>query len=180
MTPCSAQNRAISSSVRMWFLIRTVKIRRSGGGFRRACNASILRVSRSIWLRLMAFVERPRHCGRKCRATMAACSRQFIKTILPFHGDRLEHIPHAPQCECGAFNHHCVSSASERKRAETLRTIIPRLEAQSRRCVKFWKRSESGFPALCKPQAIKAIDPALANLLSLQRTDQRLRQDYHA
>lgn len=34
-----------------------------------------------------------------CRATMAACSLQFIKTILdPFHGDRLEHIPHAPQC----------------------------------------------------------------------------------
>jgi hypothetical protein len=31
---------------------------------------------------------------------MAACSLQFIKTILdPFHGDRLEHIPHAPQCE---------------------------------------------------------------------------------
>ena len=88
---------------------------------------------------------------------MAACSRQFIKTILPFHGDRLEHIPHAPQCECGAFNHHCVSSASERKRAETLRTIIPRLEAQSRRCVKFWKRSESGFPALCKPQAIRRL-----------------------
>jgi len=30
---------------------------------------------------------------------MAACSFQFIKTILdPFHGDRLEHIPHAPQC----------------------------------------------------------------------------------
>jgi hypothetical protein len=27
---------------------------------------------------------------------MAACSFQFIKTILdPFHGDRLEHIPHA-------------------------------------------------------------------------------------
>jgi len=34
-----------------------------------------------------------------CRATRAACSLQFIKTILdPFHGDRLEHIPHAPQC----------------------------------------------------------------------------------
>jgi len=31
---------------------------------------------------------------------MAACSLQFIKTILdPFHGDRLEHIPHTPQCE---------------------------------------------------------------------------------
>jgi hypothetical protein len=31
---------------------------------------------------------------------MAACSLQFIKTILdPFHGDRLKHIPHAPQCE---------------------------------------------------------------------------------
>jgi hypothetical protein len=30
---------------------------------------------------------------------MAACSFQFIKAILdPFHGDRLEHIPHAPQC----------------------------------------------------------------------------------
>jgi hypothetical protein len=34
-----------------------------------------------------------------CRATVAACSLQFIKTILdPFHGDGLEHIPHAPQC----------------------------------------------------------------------------------
>jgi hypothetical protein len=31
-----------------------------------------------------------------CRATMAACSFQVIKTMLdPFHGDRLEHIPHA-------------------------------------------------------------------------------------
>jgi hypothetical protein len=31
VTPCSAQNRAISASVRMWFLTRTVKIRCSGG-----------------------------------------------------------------------------------------------------------------------------------------------------
>jgi hypothetical protein len=31
VTPCSAQNRAISSSVRMWFRTRTVKIRCSGG-----------------------------------------------------------------------------------------------------------------------------------------------------
>ena len=31
VTPCSPQNRAISSSVCMWFLTRTVKIRCSGG-----------------------------------------------------------------------------------------------------------------------------------------------------
>ena len=70
-----------------------------------------------------------------CRATMAACSLQFIKTILdPFHGDRLEHIPHAPQCERASSWVYSLCAAFVLSRAT--RSAISSMRLSS--CSNFW------------------------------------------
>jgi hypothetical protein len=60
-------------------------------------------------------------------------SLQFIK-ILPFHGDRLEHIPHAPQCERASSWVHSLCAAFVLSRAT--RSAISSMRASS--CSSFW------------------------------------------
>ena len=85
-----------------------------------------------------------------CRATMAACSFQFIKTILdPFHGDRLEHIPHAPQCERASSWVYSLCAAFVLSRATRTWTMLPRTmpergsAAATNYVASFWKNGKT-------------------------------------